>query len=297
MNRTKATGLPKPCSSEPELLHPSMAKFDFIESAAIGYRYVWRERYALLPLVSLPIAVKMGSYAAIYLMHLEDNVLRQGLVLMPAYLMEGFIAVLVIRMAMFGERYHNLFKSGEKENYPAEIRRTIMTGVVVYLMTKLVSSFLLGWAMVARAVEGKLAATPMPKPEPGGIEIYVTSIMIMIFLLWTFRFFWLYIPAAMNITARAFLTRIAGFMSSVYMAGLWMMCLVPITVILIVIARLLMTVFPGVEEGVVSPIYGIIMAIIQPVFEMIIVLTSSVGMAHAVRTVMSEPQRPPRSLR
>ena len=90
-----------------------MAKFDFIESAAIGYRYVWRERYALLPLVSLPIAVKMGSYAAIYLMNIEQNVLRQGLVLMPAYLLEGFIAILVIRMAMFGERYHNLFQSGE----------------------------------------------------------------------------------------------------------------------------------------------------------------------------------------
>jgi hypothetical protein len=86
-------------------------------------------------------------------------------------------------------------------------------------------------------------------------------------------------------------------MSSVYMAGLWMLCLVPMSVILIVVARMVATVFPGVDESAVSPVYSIIMAIVQPVFDMIIVLTSSVGMAYAVRTVMSEPQRPPRSLR
>lgn len=271
-----------------------MAKFDFVESAAAGYRYVWRERYALLPLVSLPVAVKMGSYAAIYLMGIGENILRQGLVLMPSYLLEGFIVVLVIRMALFGERYNNLFESGEKENYSPERRRTIMAGVVIYLLTKLISSFMAGWMMIAREVENVEA---MPRPEPGGSEVYVMLVMITVFMIWAFRFFWLFVPASMDIPVRLFLARMAGFMSSVYMAGLWMLCSVPMIVVLVAIARMVMTVFPGAEATIGSPIYNIIMAIVQPVIEMVIALTSSVGMAYAVRTVMSEPQRPPRSLR
>lgn len=269
-----------------------MAKFDFVESAAAGYRYVWQERYTLLPLVSLPLAVKMGSYAAIYLMDLGENVLRQGLVLMPSYLLEGFIVALVIRMAIFGERYNSLFESGEKEQYSPDRRRVIMAGVVIYLMTKLISSFMAGWMMIAREVE---KIPEMPRPEPGGSEVYVMSIMIMIFMIWAFRYFWLYVPAVMDIPAQVFLKRIAGFMSSIYIAGLWMLCFVPMAVVLVVIARMLMTVFPGVDEATASPIYSILMALVQPAIEMIIALTSSVAMAYAVRSVMSEPQqRPPR---
>ncbi|MGB4107873.1 MAG: hypothetical protein WBK55_08775 [Alphaproteobacteria bacterium] len=270
-----------------------MAKFDFVEAAASGYRYVWKERRALLPLAILPLGVKMGSYAGIYLMDIGDNVLRQGLVLLPAHLMEGFVVALAIRMAMFGERYDGLFTSGQKEIYSQERRRAIMAGVVTYLIIKLVVSLLAGGSMIAQAYE---TSTTLPKPTPSG-EIYVTTLMVMIFGIWAFRFFWLYVPAAMGIPAGVFLVRIRGFMTSVYIAGFWMLCFVPMAVLLIAAAKMLMGVFPGPEAGIASPIYSMVMAIVQPVIELVIALTSSVGMAYAVRAIMSEPQRPPRSPR
>ena len=268
----------------------AMAKFDFVESAAAGYRYVWRERHSLLPLAAMPLAVKVGSYAAIYLLDLNENVLRQGLLLLPAHFMEGFIVVLAIRMAVFGEQYHHLVKSNDVETYPKGQRRAIMAGVIVYLFTKLVSSFLSGWVVIAQQVE-KMPGMPKPAPQDGGI--YVTSIMVTLFLLWAFRFFWLYVPVAMGIPMTSFLERIKGFMTSVYMAGFWMLCFVPMAVILVGIAKAMMFLFPETSGGGLA-FSNIVMAIVQPVIELIIALTSSVGMAYAVRAIMSDPQHPPR---
>ena len=37
----------------PCYIHKGMAKFDFVESAAAGYKYVWHQRRAILPLVTI----------------------------------------------------------------------------------------------------------------------------------------------------------------------------------------------------------------------------------------------------
>lgn len=267
-----------------------MAKFDFVEAAASGYRYVWMERRRLLPLALLPFFVKMGTYAAIYLMDIGDNVLRQGLLLLPAHLMEGFVVVLAIRMALFGERYDTLFAGKEQNIYPEDQRRAIMAGVVVYLITKLAVSLFAGGTMIAQAYETS-TVLPKPAPKPEG-ELYVTMIMLMIVGVWGFRFFWLYVPAAMGISSKDFLYRIRGFMTSIYIAGFWMLCFVPMAVLLIATAKMLMGIFPGPEAGVASPVYSMIMAAVQPVIELIISLTSGVGMAHAVKAIMSGPPPP-----
>ncbi len=271
-----------------------MAKFDFVEAAASGYRYVWMERRRLLPLVMLPFFVKMGTYAAIYMMDIGDNVLRQGLLLLPAHLIEGFVIVLAIRMAMFGERYDTLFAGkGGQGIYPEDRRRAIMAGVVIYLIIKLAVSLFAGGTMIAQAYETS-TVLPKPAPKPQG-EIYVTMIMLMMVGVWAFRFFWLYVPAAMGISPKDFLYRIKGFMTSIYIAGFWMLCFVPMAVLLIATAKMLMGIFPGPEVGVASPVYSMIMAVVQPVIELIIALTSGVGMGYAVRAIMTGPQqRPPR---
>ncbi len=254
-----------------------MAKFDFVDAAVAGYAFSWKNRREIIWLAALPLLVKLGSYAAIVLLGLENNLLRQGLVLLPAHLVEGFLVIQVIRMAMFGERPVGGFSPPSR---PDEARRrAIMGGTVVYLLTKLVSSLLAGWAMIAENVEDSPTM-----PEPNG-SVFVTAVMILVFLIWAYRFFWLYVPVAMDIPVGEFLLRIKPFMSSVYMLGLSILCFVPIATMLIVLAKILAILF-AVKEGSQSLPYIVFLAGAQAAAELAIVVISSVGMAYAFKSLL-----------
>ncbi|MGB4057825.1 MAG: hypothetical protein WBK77_07050 [Alphaproteobacteria bacterium] len=258
-----------------------MARFDFTDAAATGYGYIWKERTDIASLAAMPFLVKIGSFAAIMFLGLEANILRQGLILLPAYLLEGFIVALVIRMFVFNERFAGLLDSGRVNEaiFPEPQRRSIMAGVIVYVMTKLATSLMAGSMMVAEAVE----TSPM-MPEPNG-SVFITSLMILVFMLWAFRFFWLYVPAAMGIPPGVFLERIKGFTTSFYLLALWLMCFVPMMVVLVAAAKLLGVVFPGAEAGDRSPIFIILMAGVQSGVELVVSLVSAVAMAQAIRSV------------
>jgi hypothetical protein len=267
-----------------------MAKFDFVEAAASGYRYVWNERRALLPLTFMPLAVKIGSYAVIALLGLHYNYLRQGLVMLPAFLIEGFIVALVIRMAVFGERYNNLYELGtEKAPLASTTRRAILASVVTYLLIKLILAFLGGTAMAAQEIE-KSGALPEPNGSP-----MVTAILILVFMLWAFRFLWLYVPVAMGISAADFLRMIKPYVSSVYILGMWMLCFVPFSLALLVMTKAGLIIFPPID-GVPSQPYLLVMSVVNSVIELGLALTSSIAMAYAVRMIASGEKPPNRFL-
>lgn len=258
-----------------------MAKFDFVEAAAAGYRFVWAERRNIAPFATIPLLVKIGCYAAVAFWGLEDNYLRQGLLLLPGYFMEGFVVAIVIRMALFGENYNRLFEMAQdKAVVPDHISRSILACVAIYLLTKLVSSFFAGIVMNAM-------------PELKGIST-VTSLMILVFAFWAFRFFWLYVPAAMDISIPNFIHKIRGFMTSFYLAGFWMVCCVPFLILLLGFVKIMAIVFPE-GGGVVSIVANIIgMAVAHSFVELLIALISAVGMGYAVRSMMNGPKPPSR---
>ena len=80
-----------------------MAHFDFIESAMYGYRTTWNNRHMLLRLAALPFLVKLGCYAALLLLDMDDQYLRHGLILLPSFFAEGFLLAYVIGTVMAGQ--------------------------------------------------------------------------------------------------------------------------------------------------------------------------------------------------
>ncbi len=253
-----------------------MAKFDVMEAAASGYRYMWQERKIILPLAAVPFFVKTGSFAAVLLLGVETNILRQGLLLLPAYFMEALWVVVVIRMAMFGERYDRV--AAAQGQIDEHVKRAVMGAALIYVLTKLVSYLLSGIMMMSREIE----KSPM-MPEPNGAP-FLTLIMIMVFMVWAFRFLWLYVPVATGMTVRRFLEIIRPFMTSIYLIALWVLCSIPVSMALLGIARLLLTAFPGVE-GQGSMVYTVLLAPIRAAAELGIAGVCGVAMAHALRTM------------
>ena len=113
------------------------------------------------------------------------------------------------------------------------------------------------------------------------------SFLIVVFMVYAFRFFWLYVPAAMNVGLNQFLMIIRPYTSSLYILALWMMCSIPLFVILIGVARVFLLVFPDISPGVSSPVYTVIMTPMRAAFELGIAMSCALGMAYGLRSMMS----------
>ena len=248
-----------------------MARFDFVESASQGYRFTWRQRAALVRLAAWPLTVKIAFFLLVYVLGMEGNILRQGWVLLPTYFLEGWLVVTVIRLAVL--------PAGSTD------RQSVSAAIILFVLVKLVVAVFAG--LMSQPAMADLPEQNMPSDG----MMFLAAAFTMLVLLWTFRFLWLYVPAAMGIPPGLFLRKIQGLQLSLYMLALWMLCFVPIALILLLVSNLLAGLFPP-DGDVPARLYLYGMAIGQAVIEMTITLVSSIAMAHAVAQIMTgKPQQ------
>jgi hypothetical protein len=238
-----------------------MAAFDFIDSAAWGYRFAWQERRTLLRLAGIPFLVRLASFAVITVLGLEENYLRQGLILIPSYFVEGWMVVQAVRMTApsagpGGEDLH-------------ERVRSLSAAMILYVLIKLAVSLFAAMAAMAQALPGGAAAAPEP-----GAGALVAAMAFLFLSLWGFRLLWLYVPVALDYPALDFLRRIRGMTASFSMMAIWLLCFMPIALLLLVVMQILTAVLPPA---------GALPA--QAAAEIAIAVLSSLGIAHFVQGV------------
>jgi hypothetical protein len=250
-----------------------MAAFDFVDSAAQGYQFVWDKRQMLVRLSFLPLMVKLGSFAAVILLGLEGNFLRQGLFLIPSYFAEGWLVCMVVRHALL---------PGREAEGPAYVK-AIIAPMIVYVLIQLIMSLLSALALTGQA------QAPAEAPPPTG-EAFVAALLMLVFTVWAFRLIWLYIPVVLGYSVKDFLARVKGFQTSFYMIGTWLLCFVPFGLFLVIMSQLVLAVFPAQGEVLSLP-YMVVMAAIQAAVEMLVALVSSLAMAYGIRSIYEGEQR------
>ncbi len=82
-----------------------MSGFDIIEAAGNGYVTVWRERDWLLRLAAPVLFVKILCMGAVAILGIEENFISQAIVMLPAFFIEGWLAVHLVRLIVLGERW------------------------------------------------------------------------------------------------------------------------------------------------------------------------------------------------
>lgn len=188
----------------------------------------------LLRMLFPVFAVKILSFALIVLLGIEDNFLRQGLVLLPSYFIEGLILSRLLR----------------KEFDAPDVSSNIYGGAIVYVLIKLVVACVAGLAMDSRVEMGE-NYTP---PEPS-LASFFLAFTILAFVFWGFRFLWLYIPVVFGYRMLFFLEKAHGYGFSFTILGVWLICFIPLGFTLASIAEILYGVFPqeagpeGVEDS------------------------------------------------
>ncbi len=79
--------------------------FNIMDAAGYGYYRVWTERAYLLKLALIPLMIKFACTIALLVLGFQDNILRQGLVLLPGVLAEGWVLAQFLRTLLKDERW------------------------------------------------------------------------------------------------------------------------------------------------------------------------------------------------
>lgn len=223
-----------------------MAHFDIITAASNAYKTGWNERRYLLRLAAIPFAIKLVCFTlAAGFAGDQDHYLRFMLFMVPALLAEGWMLAHFTRLIVLGHRWP-FRPTGDMEadmNMLSTRARGILSGMLVYTLINLAMGFIV-------AIGTTFLKSYIPdgvSPDKADIPPQVTLLFMLFagFMFWGFRLLWLYIPYALNMDGRDYLSRLRGLSSSLHMIGVWMICFVPFFLALRVLAGL----FGGVAHA------------------------------------------------
>lgn len=200
--------------------------FDFIEAAANGYRLTWRRRDLIWRMMLPVFVVKILSFTLILLMGLEDNFIRQGLVLLPGFFLQGWMLCRLVRI----------------EFYEQATQNDLYAGTALYTLIYTIMSLVYG---VLRSGQQQVEAFYQPA-EPNILFLFL-SVFIVAGALWSVRLAWLFIAAVMGQGLMAFLRQMGGWIMSFTLISTWFLCFLPIGIALIFIEGLLVGLFPLVD--------------------------------------------------
>lgn len=275
-----------------------MASFDFIDAAVRGYDFVWQERKYLARAALPVIFVKVACLLAVFVLGLQENFARQGLVLMPGYVMEALFVVGLLRYALYREE---IFIWGKpvpippsKEEYvsykgPMSRKQCVQGGFVMYMLLTVVllgfSAFLYDFARM-NMQDMPVDSAPLPLPEAGdsSFSIINTAVLLIILVssLWAFRIFWMYIPIIMGHSVQGFLKKISGIQSSVLMIATSLICFLPLVVVYMIVMQMFSGVFMDGSAG-----YILIRAVLEGSTGLVIISVQAVAMTYAFVEVLS----------
>lgn len=258
-----------------------MARFDFVEAAASGYRFLMHQHSAVGRIAMVPLSIKLTSFLVITALGMSDHYLRQGLLLIPSYFAEGWLVAQLIRLAIYGEQWPVVLSGDQKKDLEIlSVRfRSIMASTIVYVLIKLFLAVVSGVMMGAGG-----GASPAASPE-ASTGMFLAAMITILGMVWAFRFLWLYIPVALDFSMGGFLRRIRPFRTSVYMIATWLLCFIPLALMFIMVAEFFANIFPPLESGEASMAYKYAVVSFQAVLEMAIAVVSSVGMAFGIYSI------------
>lgn len=215
-----------------------MASFDFIDAAAKGYEFSWRERSRVVRTALPVIFVKIICMVFIYVLGIQNQHLLSGLIEIPGYILEGILVVSIVRYIAYSEP---IFSIGRGELPPSDNQKPAIlyagsmsktnafkAGLAMFLFIKIVQLAFVGVLLDYSQTIDLEAASNAPDPTTVSAVIMLA---LTIILFWAFRLVWIYIPAAMGYSAKAFLQTVKGAHISFSIFATWFVCYLPLIVL------------------------------------------------------------------
>lgn len=292
-----------------------------MDAAGYGYYRVWMERAYLLKLAVIPLLVKFACTVAVMALDIDENFLRQGLVMMPAMFAEGWVLAQFLRTLLMNERWPISLPDKpdirliaplilRARGIIASILVYVLLGMLAYVMRHALFTLLpVDGADGGAALDGTDADTSGPDmPEDMdtmdtmdaasaadatssaiadlfGVLAIIPSLLGIAFSIWFFRFMWLYIPFAVLLPVREYLRALRGFMPSVYLLLLFFSTMGPTTLLAIILMRVIYGATSDIGES--GEMLGHFLSVMVSVAaELAVSLVSTASFAWAMRSFL-----------
>ena len=265
--------------------------FDMIDAAGYGYHRVWTERHYLLKLSLIPILMKFVAAIAYYVMGFEDDILRRGLFMLPALFAEGWVLAQFLRTLLMEERWPQTLPKERDDVAIARLilrARGIISATLIFVMIQLVST-VVAWGVFqidhkAQALAEQRAAGAVADATGADGLMIIPVLGLLVASIWSFRLLWLNIPYAVLMPIRVYLSRLGGFMASVRMLGLFLVCVIPLSVFATLLAQMLVSGTPADTDP--PALAQFVIMFISAATDMMTALIATTGMAYALRNVV-----------
>lgn len=234
-----------------------------MDSAGYGFYRVWIERFYLLKLATIPLMIKFACMITVLVLGIDDNILRQGLVLFPGVLAEGWVLAQFLRTLLKGERWPTIL--------PADIDDTILDklllrarGIVaatlayglislgLYLVRYFSFGLMFGDFHASEEDVSSLLRAP-ESGEPAKLDMnplmFFPLLALFVGLLWAFRLVWVYIPLSVLMPVDDYLKKVGGMMSSVKMVILYFCTMTPIMFVMVITSNIVFGASESVAEN------------------------------------------------
>ena len=257
-------------------------RIDIVHSSLMGYKTVWEEREYLLKLALVPLIVKFMSTILVYAMEIELLSLRHVLFMVPSYIVEGWMIGQFLRTLLTGERWPmKIPKSPTKEQIGFMLWRArgILGVILCFTLVMLIQG---GAAVYMTDLKELLEVEPRDTPTASSFPLLVAAFALMFFTIWIFRLVWIYIPLAVLMPMGTFLKEIKGIMTSVYMAGVWLLSIVPVMFVVMLFSGL----FFGGGDGSLSGISGFLTIMLHVFGELLSQIVAITAMAYAFKAIL-----------
>lgn len=253
-----------------------MSSFDIVTAAGNAYTKVWHERAYLMTLAAVPVLIKFICFVVLFTYDFGDNSLRSTLVLVPSYFVEGWMLSHWVRLIVLGQRWPFQPTGDDDADMKVlnERARGVLGGMIVYVLIQMLIA-----AVWAGVVTLPMDEESLQNPDMG---MRLMSVALFVFMLWAFRFLWIFIPVAANYTMTGFLKDVAHPKLSLYMIAVWLICAVPGFTLMM---GLTLPIILGGEE--VPMVMRFMSAGVQVVLEVVINCLATAGIAYGLKDMYS----------
>lgn len=271
-----------------------MFPFDVIDSAGHGYRKVWDERRYLAKIALIPVLIKIACYVIIIAVDWGDNYFRRALVMLPSYFADGWMITHFIRLIFLGQRWP-FRPTGELDNDLAVLEsraRSVMAGTLAFVVINFLMAGLMAVMFEVNMSDAPHDSTPDTPGDVSQPVLYLMLLAFIGFMIWVFRFIWLFIPAALSYPIRAFYKEIGGFMTSLSMVSTWIIGYMPLFFIFTMISSALLEPYGNDPASAPATIEFMIGAL-NVMTDTVVSLVTTGGIAYGLKELLNKNTKKP----
>ncbi len=277
----------------------SQFNFDIMDSVGYGYYRVWIERAYLLKLVMIPFLIKLACTVSVLVLGYENNILRQGLILLPGDVAIGWVLAQYLRTLLKNERWPTILPIDMDDKVLDALllrARGIVAATLSYALIALLG-YLLRYCFFGQFF-GEDAS--LPEEEMGKVlssakadkTIEVSPLLLIpvaagvLSLVWLFRLMWVYIPFSVLMPVKSYLNALGGFMTSVRMLVLFFCSMIPVMFITVMLSRIIFHTFGGAVSEAGGSIAQFLVVLLAVLSETCVALVTTGAFVWAMRNIL-----------